>query len=81
MKYSMAIAMLLASACLMPASAEVPAACLELPTSGPCMALFWRFAYNPATKSCETFVYGGCRANGNNFKTEHECKQTCQVAA
>ena len=23
------------------------------------------------------FIYGGCRGNGNNFKTKKRCRQSC----
>jgi len=40
---------------------------------GPCRGTFLRWWYNAATKQCETFAYGGCRGNENNFKTVEEC--------
>ncbi|CAF2981569.1 unnamed protein product [Rotaria socialis] len=45
--------------------------------TGPCRASFPRFFYNPATQSCESFVYGGCRGNKNNFNTKVECDLAC----
>ncbi|XP_048354746.1 kunitz-type protease inhibitor 4 [Sphaerodactylus townsendi] len=47
--------------------------------AGPCLALFSRWYYNWESKKCETFTYGGCKGNANNFKTLEECKRTCQV--
>ncbi|XP_078366590.1 uncharacterized protein LOC144650724 isoform X3 [Oculina patagonica] len=46
---------------------------------GPCMANMPRWFYNSETEECEAFVYGGCRANANNFKTETECKNACSA--
>ena len=51
--------------------------CLRPAESGPCNAYFERFAFDPETLSCRTFVYGGCGDNGNNFQTAAECEATC----
>lgn len=44
---------------------------------GPCRAALPRFFYNSATKQCESFIYGGCDGNENNFETEQACKNRC----
>ncbi|KAH0619351.1 hypothetical protein JD844_019396 [Phrynosoma platyrhinos] len=36
-----------------------------------------RYFYNPASKSCEEFIYGGCLGNENNFQTLEQCRLTC----
>ena len=46
---------------------------------GVCKAALPRFYYNSTTKSCEQFIYGGCRGNGNNFKTKAECEALCKA--
>jgi hypothetical protein len=51
--------------------------CLRPAESGPCNAYFERFAFDPETLGCETFVYGGCGDNGNNFQTAAACEATC----
>ena len=38
-----------------------------------------RFFYNGSSMGCETFQYGGCLGNGNNFASEKECLQTCRT--
>uniref|UniRef100_A0A914LJ54 BPTI/Kunitz inhibitor domain-containing protein n=1 Tax=Meloidogyne incognita TaxID=6306 RepID=A0A914LJ54_MELIC len=43
---------------------------------GPCDALFPRWWYDKG--ECKKFVYGGCKGNGNNFKTLEECQARCQ---
>ncbi|KAH7987061.1 hypothetical protein HPB52_024544 [Rhipicephalus sanguineus] len=54
--------------------------CNETKYPGPCAGYFPRYFYNNVTKTCEKFIYGGCRANGNNFVTLEECQNTCWVA-
>ncbi|UJR36199.1 hypothetical protein I4U23_028932 [Adineta vaga] len=45
--------------------------------TGPCRAAHPRFYYNSATKTCDTFTYGGCGGNKNNFNTKNGCEKTC----
>ncbi|XP_054836467.1 kunitz-type serine protease inhibitor textilinin-2-like [Eublepharis macularius] len=56
-------------------------ACIEvckLPKdSGPCEALFERYYYDSASRTCKKFVYGGCRGNGNRFATWTGCMTVC----
>uniref|UniRef100_A0A8C3IVQ0 BPTI/Kunitz inhibitor domain-containing protein n=1 Tax=Chrysemys picta bellii TaxID=8478 RepID=A0A8C3IVQ0_CHRPI len=51
--------------------------CQLPPETGPCKGQIPRFFYNPASRTCERFIYGGCRGNGNNFRTLLECQQAC----
>ncbi|XP_072735220.1 uncharacterized protein [Ciconia boyciana] len=48
------------------------------PVSGPCRGRFRHYAYNPATGTCQPFIYSGCGGNPNNFGTVEECQQACQ---
>ncbi|KAH7973024.1 hypothetical protein HPB52_020573 [Rhipicephalus sanguineus] len=41
--------------------------CNQTKYPGPCAGYFPRYYYNNVTKTCEKFVYGGCRGNKNNF--------------
>ncbi|NP_001127069.1 protein AMBP precursor [Pongo abelii] len=50
-------------------------------SAGPCMGMTSRYFYNGTSMACETFQYGGCMGNGNNFITEKECLQTCRTVA
>ncbi|XP_023578954.1 protein AMBP [Octodon degus] len=50
-------------------------------SAGPCLGLFRRYFYNGSSMACETFQYGGCLGNGNNFNSEKECLQTCRTIA
>lgn len=45
--------------------------------SGPCLGSMRRYAYNPSTRRCELFTYGGCQGNANNFEMEEECERCC----
>ena len=50
----------------------------QLPAdTGPCRGFLQRFFYDPSSETCETFTYGGCGGNNNNFLTLDHCKETC----
>ena len=52
----------------------------KLPSKpGPCRASRRRWTYNYSKEKCETFTYGGCRGNANNFPTEKECRDFCKA--
>ncbi|KAK3098851.1 hypothetical protein FSP39_023736 [Pinctada imbricata] len=52
----------------------------ELPLDeGVCNAYLPRFYYNQTTQTCESYVYGGCFGNSNNFVTEQQCREFCLV--
>lgn len=68
--------------CLIPPCPEFPR-CLEQRCGlkldpGPCEAAIPRWNFNPKTRRCERFVYGGCFGNENNFETLEECEKTCE---
>ena len=44
---------------------------------GPCDAAIPRWFFNSQTGKCESFVYGGCQGNANNFQTPDACVQAC----
>ncbi|XP_076420460.1 protein AMBP [Peromyscus maniculatus bairdii] len=50
-------------------------------SEGPCLGMIQRYYYNGTSMACETFQYGGCLGNGNNFISEKECLQTCRTVA
>ncbi|XP_048579104.1 agrin isoform X2 [Nematostella vectensis] len=47
--------------------------------AGPCMASIERFYYNAKIGKCQSFVFGGCLPNGNNFKTRKACEAKCML--
>ncbi|XP_070588010.1 tissue factor pathway inhibitor isoform X2 [Erythrolamprus reginae] len=56
---------------------EKPSFCLLEDDPGICRGLILRYFYNKESQQCETFQYGGCLGNQNNFKTLQECQNTC----
>ncbi|KAF6300140.1 WAP, follistatin/kazal, immunoglobulin, kunitz and netrin domain containing 2 [Rhinolophus ferrumequinum] len=55
-----------------------PLALCSLPAlQGPCKAYAPRWAYNSQTGQCQSFVYGGCEGNGNNFESREACEESC----
>ncbi|XP_062974933.1 kunitz-type protease inhibitor 1 [Elgaria multicarinata webbii] len=52
--------------------------CLAPYKVGRCRGAFPRWYYNPATQQCESFTFGGCKPNKNNYLREEECKLACK---
>lgn len=55
----------------------VPERCHQPKETGRCFALFYRYAFNVDTHSCEEFVFGGCGGNKNNFESLEHCEHIC----
>uniref|UniRef100_A0A8D0H435 Protein AMBP n=1 Tax=Sphenodon punctatus TaxID=8508 RepID=A0A8D0H435_SPHPU len=55
--------------------------CRQSKYVGPCLGMNVRYFYNSSSMACETFHYGGCLGNGNNFHSEKSCLQTCRTEA
>lgn len=53
--------------------------CMLEADQGPCRGLYQRWTFVPMKGMCIPFQYGGCRGNRNNFLTQDECMNTCQV--
>lgn len=52
--------------------------CLLPRRKGVCRALIPRWSYDPISKECKEFKFGGCDGNGNNFSTEKSCMEACK---
>jgi hypothetical protein len=57
---------------------EERAQCRKVPDKGPCKALFERFYFDPASKSCKAFFWGGCQGEVP-FETRENCEKTCTL--
>ena len=44
---------------------------------GPCLAYMPQYYYDKGSSKCKQFIYGGCRGNGNRFRTMQECLEQC----
>ena len=51
--------------------------CLMEKVVGRCRGAFNRFYFDAGTKSCQSFKYGGCMGNGNNFSDRRACEAAC----
>lgn len=51
--------------------------CFSPVDRGTCLGEEKRFAFNPRTKRCHVFSYGGCGGNKNNFKRRKDCIFKC----
>ncbi|XP_053122553.1 tissue factor pathway inhibitor 2 [Hemicordylus capensis] len=56
---------------------KVPKVCRLEPDVGPCRALFPRYFFNISSMTCETFEYGGCHGNENQFEDRKSCMDYC----
>jgi len=55
--------------------------CSQDKLTGPCKGTLLRYFFNKESKKCESFLYGGCDGNQNNFRSEHECNTVCSATA
>jgi hypothetical protein len=51
--------------------------CSEPKLIGPCRAAIPRFYFDTESGKCDTFSWGGCKPNSNNFQTLEECSNKC----
>ncbi|KAJ8724114.1 hypothetical protein PYW07_008094 [Mythimna separata] len=44
---------------------------------GSCAGNYSRWGFNPETRRCEQFIWGGCEGNSNRFRSEAACQMRC----
>ena len=52
--------------------------CSAKPETGMCRAAINRYYFNSKTNSCESFMYGGCGGNSNNYGSKKDCENNCK---
>nr|QJB23280.1 TFPI-2 [Sinocrossocheilus bamaensis] len=57
---------------------KIPRICRFQKKEGHCRGLFMRYFFNMTSMQCETFTYGGCQGNENNFQNLQECMEYCR---
>lgn len=55
----------------------LPDVCQMTKDPGPCSGYNPVWYFEPVTRTCRRFLYGGCDGNGNRFETREECQSTC----
>ncbi|XP_061160034.1 WAP, Kazal, immunoglobulin, Kunitz and NTR domain-containing protein 2 [Syngnathus typhle] len=63
--------------CMLSCGGELAAPCSLPSLQGPCKAYQHRWAYSQALDKCQSFVYGGCGGNENNFESKEACESMC----
>lgn len=61
-----------------PAGSHQTSACQVTPDPGPCKAQIEKFFFDPATKKCASFNYGGCEGTVP-FETMQACQSACET--
>lgn len=51
--------------------------CQLPPGPGPCSSYVLQWHFDPQSRTCRQFWYGGCGGNENRFQTEEDCHRKC----
>ncbi|XP_076052563.1 kappaPI-actitoxin-Avd3d-like isoform X2 [Oratosquilla oratoria] len=44
---------------------------------GQCYGRMPRYFFNPWSRRCQKFIYGGCGGNANNYRNYYDCLYYC----
>uniref|UniRef100_A0A8C6WI38 WAP, follistatin/kazal, immunoglobulin, kunitz and netrin domain containing 2b n=1 Tax=Neogobius melanostomus TaxID=47308 RepID=A0A8C6WI38_9GOBI len=64
-------------ACMSCCGPELSGPCGLPSLQGPCKAYEPRWAYSSTLRHCQSFIYGGCDGNNNNFESKEACEEMC----
>ena len=56
----------------------IDSTCTLEPDPGPCTFFYSFFFFNVSSGQCDTFLFGGCKGNGNRFLQSDDCRETCK---
>ncbi|KAL8570225.1 hypothetical protein ACOMHN_029925 [Nucella lapillus] len=73
---ALSLVVILAGFCCAMAQLDQPG-CVEEAEAGPCKARLLRWLFNATACDCQTFHYGGCGGNLNNYHTRTDCIMAC----
>jgi len=62
-------------------ASTLPEICRPKIDRGPCKMAILRYGYSHSTKSCQRFLFGGCKVNSNIFESESACRKNCMMAS
>ena len=51
--------------------------CKLPPETGPCRASMPMWYFDPVSRTCKEFTYGGCNGNENKFSSTQDCVDFC----
>ncbi|CAN9508891.1 unnamed protein product [Ophioblennius macclurei] len=63
--------------CMQCCGPELSGPCGLPSLQGPCKAYEPRWAYSGTLRQCQSFIYGGCDGNDNNFESREACEEMC----